>query len=393
MIKPGINLCNRCGRTSTGLFYASVEDPSRLWVLDWDSRDRTFCLRPREQDPSVSDIPLLTDAESIRQDNFPPNPLMARMGYSEQSRIFYRCCPECREPFDTDLIGKVPGYVIAVMGITSAGKTSLLGALSNPETLIPLNLQDYPFILKPTRFIGNAEKIEATLPGRTGNTNYFSIIDKETKQTAALVYLLDYGGELYKSQSLFSDSPVRNLLKALAGEGYPGIDALIVVDRAVDEGAEADPSEDSDNSRSADLARTLDQIHVQDGRPFPIAHVITCGDKLLAQELRKTLSPDAIPALTEKTFPATVYTQETIRSLKRHFAPEAIRDRFLLHQSFYNRGQLGNHLEGYFGRNTRHFLVQSCTPNPGAPGNDYRTQFNVADPLIWLLNELEIFPL
>lgn len=393
MIKPGINLCNRCGKTSTGFYYRSEKDISRIWVLDWDGKEQKLRLKTREGDPATSDFPQLIDPNTIDQEDFPPYTIEAPMAYDRNDiHLYTRCCPECGEPFDNDWIGKVPGYVIAVMGIVSAGKTSWLKALAT-TALAPLNAQNYSHWIIPAHYTGREEDIVATLPGSVGGTNYFRIVDRQTRETAALIYLLDFAGELYRAQKVNSGTALGKLLMGLSGEGYNGIDGVVMIEPAKIAYLDSNNRRRS-NTDAAELIEALEKIRGQER--MPIAHVLTFGDKLLEEELRKPRTPDSIPRMTEKTFPSTAYTDATYRSLKRHFTPESIKKRFLLHQTFNNLGENSPHLLFRFQNNIRHFLVQSCTP--GADANDirtnnYTTQFNVVDPLIWLLTELQLFPL
>lgn len=392
MIEPGINLCNRCGKTSTGFYYCSDDSSSTIWELDWDNQNQKLQLKARDGDPFPKDFPQQIDPNIIDLDNFPPYTIEAPMSYdSSQIHTYTRCCPKCGKAFDNDWIGKVPGYVIAVMGTIHAGKTSWLDALST-TALAPVNAQSYSHWIIPAHFTGSEQAIVATMPGSIGGTNYFRIVDKQTRETAALVYLLDFAGELYRSQEVNPTTPLGRLLMGRAGEGYSGIDGLVLIEPAkscyLDSEACLQILADA-----ADLTASLSKVHGTDN--IPIAHVLTFGDKFLAEEMRKPLTPDSIHRITKATFPSTAYTDATYRSLKRHFTPEAIHNRFLLHQTFHDLGENSPHLETLFQHNTCHFLVQSCSSVKASNNdlvNNYTTQFNVVDPLIWLLHNLLIFP-
>ena len=47
----------------------------------------------------------------------------------------------------------------------------------------------------------------------------------------------------------------------------------------------------------------------------------------------------------------------------------------------------------YFSNSYNRFLVQSCEPIPGENRNNYSKRFNVVDPFLWLLSEMQLFPL
>ena len=264
MIEPGINLCNRCGTVSTELVYRSEKDPS-LWQLVWDPARSEFVLKPRSAADKSSNPPSLANPLDITPEDFPPSTLKVRPLYGGgDNQTYHRACSECGKIFDCDLIGKVRSYVIAVIGVTSAGKSSWVSAVSS-DALTPLNLQQYPYKIFPAHFTTITGKIEATKPSTDGHTNYF-IIGPNRNEPAALVYLLDYGGELYQNpRASRTGEAVSNLLEAKAGKGYPGLDAVVVIERAV--------SDKPTNSEQ--LLGTLNLIKQHNPDGVPIAHVLS----------------------------------------------------------------------------------------------------------------------
>ncbi len=393
MINPGINLCSHCGKTSTGFYYCSDKPPHRVWVLEWVSKSQKLRLRIRDNDSNPKDYPQLIDPSTIDQKIFPPYTLDVPMSYDHSDLHHYtRCCPECGKPFANEWIGLVPGYVIAVLGIVGSGKTSWIDALST-SALVPLNAQSYSHSIFPGHYTGSENSIVATLPGTSGGTNYFRIVDRHTREVAALVYLLDFAGENCKASEVNPSTPLGKLLMGKSGVGYTGIDGLVLIEPSKLD--YLDPKYRSQSKENtAQLIEILDKVCGNEN--MPIAHVLTFGDKLLADEQRKPLTPKSLPMLTEKTFPIINYTDATYRSLKRYFTPERINKRFLLHQTFAPLGENHNHLAMRFNHNIRHFLVQSCTPIENEQGNrknNHETQFNAVDPLLWLLTELQLFSL
>jgi len=390
MIKPGTQICNICGRTSAGLFYGTGESAERVARLIWDPNAKVFSLVPAKEGDKT--FFTLQDPDSIHQNEHLPSSINARIGSAANHTALKRCCPHCGTPFTCDLIGLVPCYIIAVMGAPNAGKTSYLGALAT-AALGPVSQQKkYPYCILPVEIAHTVEGIGATPLGasESNKTNFFQIIDKESKEVAALVYLLDYGGELYSKKYSEKDTPVNRFLFADCGKGYTGIDALIVIEPSV--------STEKMRAASENLLPILSNIRGAEGQDYPIAHVMTFGDHLILQESRKPLNDPEPPLLTAKTFPATVYTKDAAQSLVRHFTPEAIADRFHLQQFIARKilhdKPLGLQLAYYHGNQTRHFIVRSCDQVVSdIAHNDYTKQFNVVDPFIWLLRELKLFPL
>ena len=225
-----------------------------------------------------------------------------------------------------------------------------------------------------------------------GNTNYFTIIDKKTNEAAAMLYLLDYAGELYQGQNINPQTPLGRIFLGDPSDGYPGLDAVIFVEPAV-----SDPL-NRNGSGSNEVVGVIEKYR-EYLRKIPIARVCTFADKLIESENKR--SAQEVPIITEKTFPRTVYSDESKKLLARHYTSEAIIRRIQFQDYIANwkikNGIVGRKLSQLFGGSEDYysFLVQSCTwVSEGETNtNDYRTQFNVADPLIWLLYRLRLFPL
>ena len=345
----------------------------------------------------------LIDPEQYSIADFPPNEIQVRVSNERDAVTMYRSCPYCKqdhEIFPPDM-GKRPCYVIAVIGAVSAGKTAWLGSLNN--ALDALNKQHYPYRIEPWKLRGDTAIARSTREYENGNTNYFLIIDVKTRETVAMIYLLDYAGELYRGQKLNSSESVGKILLGKSGVGYPGLDAAVFIEPAVD-----DPL-NKDRAGTKDVIEMLENMDLRSIlRKIPVARVCIFADKLIErEEERLRRNPGSIPRLTENTFPRTVYTDvdetgaSTNKSLRRHYTPEAIIRRIGLEdyiaQDIIDTCEVGKNLRtilaGYNDR-FRHFLVQSCDYVPTANDKgieDYRVQFNAADPLIWLLYKLELF--
>ena len=389
MLNPGTHLCPCCGQTSTDFYYSSGITGQALLQLIWNQKMNTYVLEDEDRNPF-----LLRNQFSITPESLPQLSIEAAPAGSRNYVTYHWCCPHCNNRFLTPLIHQVPGYVIAVMGNRKAGKTSWLGALST-TALYPLSWLNYPYKLHLEIHTSSRAPIQATPNENTtnmfdindsnndtgvNNTNYLHIIHNETGHTVALVYLLDYSGESFND--LNTNTAASRLLKGSAGINYTGVDALVLVEPA-----------DTD-------AKYINQLRQITGiEKIPIAHMRTFGDKLLEQECQKGQDPQYSPLFTEKTFPVTVYTDHTTehpRIVARHFTPDAIAQRMHLQNHIAHRSELGMFLDNKYRDHSRHFLVQSCVSIPvgnGEQANDYSKQFNTADPLLWLLHELKLFPL
>lgn len=417
MIKPGTNLCRVCGRTSHVHYYRSGKIDEGAQLI-FDPVRKEYALQHyRGENRTKGDAQphsfLLVDPERYADGDFPPDYVQAKIDGEQEVTTMYRSCPECDgyELFPPDM-GKLACFVIAVIGAVSAGKTAWLGALNN--ALDALNKQSYPFRIEPWQLRGDTEYVKSTRGYENGNTNYFLIRDVQTEENVAMVYLLDYAGELYAGQEVNPDTPVGRILLGEAGRGYPGLDGAVFIEPAVSDPLNKDRS-------GTDKVIGVIQNTKTILRRIPVARVCTFADKLI-QQIEKMRDEDIcgaeeqIPLLSRKTFPQTVYgdagtvNARANKNLLRFYEPGTIRNRVRL-QDHIARNlpdcEVGAALNAVLFGNKQygHFLVQSCEhipPEDSAPAgagnksqgsNNYRMQFNVADPLIWLLYKLKLFPL
>ena len=396
MIKPGTNLCRVCGKTSHIHFYRSGEEGQGAQLV-WDSETNAFVLKHYVRDRTTTSTATkhfsLVDPEKYHLGDPPPNRVSAIIDTNLTPVTLYRSCPHCwnHEIFPPDM-GKIPCFVVAVIGAVSAGKTAWLGALTN--ALDALSEQKYPYKIEPWKLQGDTEAARSTNGYENGNTNYFSIINRRTNKHEAILYLLDYAGELYTGQNISPDTPLGRILLGEAGEGYPGLDGAVFIEPAV-----RDPL-NRNQAGADDVIQVIGELR-EILRKIPIARVCTFADKLI--EFESKYSTRTIPLLSEKTFPRTVYSNESNKQLISYYTPDAIIRRIHLQDyiadQIVNDCAVGRRLNHFFGRDGfvknekfYSFLVQSCN-HISDNSNDYKTQFNVADPLIWLLFKLKLFPL
>lgn len=400
MIESGVCFCPVCGYTSTEPFYASDltehaawlrRDPEQGYYMEaYGNPGKVYHL----EDPHAPDL----------DGGIPDSVWVYLNGEKAAPTELRRCCPDCfNGAADADgkrvkshfkrFVGRVPVFVVAIIGAPNTGKTAFLGALGS-GALAPLNRQSYPYRLelsRPNAVIQTSRRTSAI--GDKGNSNFIEVWEKngaDREFPAAMVLLLDIGGENFKDleyEDLY-DAPARKdttLSRMLYGDGRhnPGIDGAILVDPAV--------STNSDAGIDI-IARNLRQVLSR----CPLAFVYTCADKLIAEEAKRTdrTSP---PLLTRDTFPNTTYTDEHITRLAKHFHPDRIRERMVIQDEIASRVQRPGYrsIAEFCHTEFRGFLVRSCRPylEDGVEKNDYKQQFNVVDPIIWMLNRLKLFPI
>lgn len=409
MIYPGTNLCRVCGRTSHEHFYRSGKGGYQANMV-WNSSSNKFTLTIPEH-ADTQPLMKLINTDQYSLDDFPPNEIQMRVVNERDAVTLYRSCPHCKELeiFPPDM-GKLPCFVIAVIGALSAGKTAWLGALNN--ALDALSKQFYPYQIEPWKLRADVEAAESTRGYENGNTNYFLIIDAKTREPVAMIYLLDYAGELYAGQQVNGATPLGRILLGRAGDGYPGLDGAVYIEPAINDPLNRDRA---GTQEVIEMFMSMEFRSIL--RKIPVARVCTFADKLIdfeAERLKR--DPTITPLLTENTFPRTVYTNvenagvSTNKNLRRYYTPEAIVRRIRLQdyiaREIIDSCEVGRNLRRVLAGSDnqfRHFLVQSCShvrsdsttdhSNSSRGTNDYRVQFNAADPLIWLMYQLELFPL
>ena len=415
MIKAGTNLCRVCGRTSGEHFYRSGQKKEGAKLI-WDPVRKEFALEHYRSGHRTDDSDMqphsfvLETPEKYAEGDFPPDYIQAYIDGEKSITTMYRSCPHCNtyEVLPPDM-GRLVCFVIAVIGAVSAGKSAWLGALTN--ALDALNKQNYPYRLEPWNWNTDDEEARSTHDYEAGNTNYFLIVDVESGEAVAMVYLLDYAGELYEKQSITPDTPLGRIMLNEAGPGYNGLDGAVFIEPAV---------ADRLNRDREGVKNVIDVIGIirQTIRKIPVARVCTFADKLIEQVCKgdSYVETEEPPMISRKTFAKRRYADAGTeqakfnKELSRLYEPNAIVNRVRM-QDYIARNLpgcvVGNRLSAELANNRHfgHFLVQSCRHVPAeesgltADGkenketNDYREQFNVADPLIWMLYTLKLFPL
>ena len=406
MIRPGVCFCPVCGYTSREPFYAEDLTDRAAWLRK-DPEQGYYLV---DLDNSRKIIHLRDPLEPDREQGMPDSVWCYFDGAKGGITELRRCCPNCYEgasdnrenPGDVKVVkthfkryvGRVPMYVVALIGATNAGKTAFLGALGS-GALRPLNEQAYPYKLKLSEPNDVIQVSKTTAKyGDTGNSNFIEIWERNRQEEfpAAMVFLVDIGGENFQEKEMNSlhDAPPRKntpLDRLINGDrlDHPGIDGAILVDPAVS------------NDETVSIVGMIRDFYQVLNRG-PVAYVFSCADKLIAQEAERAGREREIPMLTRDTFPNRTYTNEHVSRLARYYLPERIRERLVIQEeiamSICRPGY--REMVDFHAQHQHHgFVVRSCNPyyEGDKKKNDYTHQFNVADPIIWLLNRLNLFPL
>ncbi len=405
MIEAGQVLCRRCGTVFSGAYYHNAHNDVHLVLkhrgnqyaveqffpkgATADSNEYIFSIAPST---NLSNTHMTTIDVYVQAADAPDD--------KPEVWEFKRCCPFCYQKNDslTDIDannGFVPTYVIAVIGTKSVGKSRWIHALGVSENLTNLRTR---YSLLPSLMTGNKQvNVSSTEMDDEGETNLLSIIDrKQAGSPFANVLILDFAGELFLKENEESLLGSSTYTLFTGTNSFSGVDGVIFFDSA--------EPEHQDSTLLTEAYNTAKGLGLLDNKP--VAYVLSKLDLLLEQSptIQAAPNPDRttnkVPLLSKKTFPGNASndlpdnitdTYPTVFPGMPLFTKEALTQRFSLQRMITaSRRPLANVM---FSTNDQAsgFVIQSGLPN-GAD-IDYRYSVNVLDPLVWMLNQLDIFPI
>ena len=409
-VNPGVCFCPTCGCSSTEPFYAADVTSDAGWLR---KTDQGYYLEAHGDRSQIYHLesPFAPD----QQDGMPDSVFVYLEGESSPPSELRRCCPHCfegrsnmagtsRKTHFGHYNGRVPIFVVLLIGPPSTGKSAYLGALGS-GALDPLNLLDYPYqvtLARTNRLVEISKR--TTEYGDKGNSNYLEIRERnrsDEELPAAIVMLLDAGGEHLENFAITEafdsapelDTPLRRIIRGDGTPHYTGIHGAILVSPAVDTRNDKSSSETNANSvTTTGIAVGLSSVL----RRIPVAFVYSCGDMLISEEERRP-DKDRAPLLTRDTFPNAAHTAEYFLLRSKHFEPDRIQERWMIQEEIARSVRCPDYSRIYsrFQKFIRGFIVRSCESIPGENGttnDNYTHQFNVADPIVWLLTQLKLFP-
>lgn len=403
MIEAGKSFCPHCVETHEGAYYGNASLGWGVWLKHsrFGGKYRVEAEDFGRESAPASALRLLstvTDADK----GVPDAIVIGDTGSGEEYELD-RVCPVCaqkRNRYTRVLreVGKYPTFVIAMIGDTAAGKSAWLDAVAMPINTNDVNKLNYPHRLEYITRSHTEMPSVRTLKESRGQTKLLEILDKETRKIVALVYLVDVGGELYRPDHQVPLDPdqgprmdekvIRHLLKGHMQ--YPGADAFVFVEPAV-----TVKKKDNQGFSAGKIYGELHQEGYINGKP--LAYVLTHADKLIKQgkfrAVRGFNHTQEVPIMTDATFSLderTSYRREDM--LSRMALEDAI-------VRAYDSPILDSD-----NAVARGFLVRSCDTIQNEVENEQgmkvtelvenlRVSLNVMDPLLWILNQLKLFPL
>ena len=393
MIETGKSFCPHCVSVHTGAYYSNKELDWGVW-LKRSVVGNKYKVVPEDFKRSTAPKGTFTLKSNVKESDHGV-PLQIQIQVTEnksdgtqvtKTLMMFRACPNCAEekkvyqPILRE-VGKYPTFVITMIGNRSAGKSAWLDSIATNQSVDLVNDQQYANMLEYVTPAIPAKRPAATKIESRGQTKLLQIVNRVDRQVIALVYLVDVGGELFDPKHAENETKWR----LMTGSGdYPGADAFVFVAPAVN------------NRHGAALTAAVHAELVQKGliAGKPLAFVLTHADTMIQQkqfrQIPSTQFEREVPVITEDTFALDRPTSYAREALLKRVALE-----HMIAKAYDSPIPVG---QGHG------FLVRSCDLREDdyvdEEGNqkrevleDFTKSLNVMDPLLWILNQLKLFPL
>lgn len=432
MLNAGTSLCVYCGRTMEKAYYYNADNS--LWVILGKTLLGKYGVQQiwpegfeRDESEEYKYFKLTTGikgSESAIKDSIEVSYTVVKDDVNGNktetnfnSQKFKRCCPHCcnesnaknNQSVIRDIwpgMGEVPTYVIAVIGDRAVGKSSWLQALGCVKNQISVK---YEYMIKTVE-LESSRKVfgQSTQLFQDGKSKMLIISTRgDDARHVANVLFLDFPGEIFdkNNRAAFEQSPAYRLFTGT--ESYSGVDAVIFMD---------DANEDDDRN----VIKAYNSV-AEFGllKNKPVAYVLNKIDlRMKALQKKRNETSDAGSELM-----LSILTEDTFKCGDQDYSKSVLLPRICLETAIATK--LRSFVEYIISNNSRSagFLIKSAEPikqgnssdskalggtdislnrSDEAPDaskndegfyNDFEKPINVMDPLIWILNELDIFPI
>ena len=396
MIEAGRYICPYCGNIMSRAFYKGRDMATGALLT---RKKGGYALIPcvaGSHDISEADPVEFSIVNPDQLGNGLPDSIRASYKMKDENVthqiIMNRCCPECSDVHEfSPRYGTIPTYVIAVVGGRYAGKTVWRGSIAAVEHSAHLNSGDFPWQIDPDNLMTTSQIVSQTEATGEGNTTVLYLRKKGAVQRGAApeyyasVLLRDFSGELFKnpserkSISQEDETPLHDLLNI--PDAY-----LFVADETTPDG-----------QAYSNVAYNIIRKRIMSRQPRPlIGMILSHADVWMEKKPQKEISAETnykIPALTPDTFRLDDDGSYTMRAFLPRVELEDMISREISPLAKDSRAT---------GWVQKCFLVKSVDPtlndkdsvkSDKEKENLYQNGINVYDPLIWLLNQIGIFPL
>ncbi len=410
MLQAGYVFCHRCGHATEEAYYFNSK--TATWVQLFRTLTGKFTVA-RYIPPYMKGEAANTSAETVIKYRLAPTNENRAQGLQHEIEVeyyinnqrgvekFVRACPFCvgqKAEWNTVQsllpgLGNLPTFVIAVVGARTVGKSCWIHAISSAYNInrvneYRINSYNYSGYSLSTEDWAREQSplIKSTEPNERGKTRMMLIKKKVGEKSVAVaqVLMMDFAGELFaEGKENEFESEAAHIFKG--GAGYSGVDAVVFM---------TDPKPERGNySLATTYARAKGNYDLLQNKP--VAFVMNKVDMLIDNPQKHYINDDEnmpeVKMLTEHTFAyqgADMYQKSYIQ------ARVALQTSILKHIHELVKA-ICNETRG------RGFLVKSTEPYDFYDAEtgkteemlDFKKSINVMDPLLWILNELDIFPI
>ncbi|MEE0945824.1 MAG: hypothetical protein U0M42_03210 [Acutalibacteraceae bacterium] len=376
MVDAGTVFCYKCGKYFSGLTYYNGE----LGVMV-NLKRSLLGKRFVELDPDTNEEIKNSLSVSLTQTvkNFAKeikNEIDVDVTQSDikEKKQFTRCCPHCikndaRQTPILQNLGLLPTYIIGVMGAPAVGKSCWIHSLSVTQNFDGIRTGNSLYRIEPITVNKELARIQKTNLDSMGETNALVIIETATNKQVAAVLLMDMAGEMFspENRKRFVDTAAYSAFQS--GKGFDGVDAVLFMDSPEDSGL-------------VDAYNQVRETNVLTNKP--VAYVLNKADTLFdtPPSISVDNSEDRVPLFTKNTFSDFI----------RPYAKEKLANRIAL-ETF-----IAKNLKGLAkkilndNKDSAGFIIKTCEPVSEAFVS-FTDSMNVMDPLVWILNKLDIFPI
>ena len=403
MLKPGTIFCPYCCRTHTVPFYTGTTANGVELHYKGGKYDIVEKLPPDTNNPTLGlrapDTVIGFQLDSFEETRYAglPSWINVRIPGNAEPVRMRRTCPHCARQNDRANLGALPTLIVAMVGLRSSGKSALLNSMSYPNHVAAVNDEGYPYHISLSPIPQESGLAAATPRMGRGMTKLLTVSHRSNSTPICHVLLLDVSGEIYgdvanrdsRKTSRTPDNTLwdevvnpNELSNILSGDsGYPGVDAVIFADPIP---GSKPVTKDALKFGAANIMNDIVFLN-EKLESLPMAYVFTHLDHYTVK---------TFPTYQRPSGPSIPLVSDTLFRTGR-YSPAQLIDRIYIGDTIARR------MPGFVPaarprQITKGFLIQSCSCGD-IPGiglvEHYTDSTNVMDPLLWVLNKLQVFPL
>ena len=399
MLEAGEYLCQKCRRRSTKAFYTNAKESTCVELKHLGNPSGRRChymVVPADykDNRNKTELKKVRLAPGLPLQDYHGLPPMIKVYVGEEKTPveYKRACPYCGVSLMQNnecMLGQVPSMVVVLVANRNEGKSAWCSSMVDGDNQKKLAYARYPYMINFGVVTRRKQLPETTSMDDSGESLYMSVVEEKTNRPVAGVYLIDVAGEVWLGEK---DAELKTLRDTHKIDGVFYMERTIVKDQ-------------SDNPNGDNIAFQLVQSFPTD---IPIGYIRTMFDELIDQSGH---TPDGVSNQRIKRTPLPMIPEKYFRNYSeddrgsgvqlnpfQYFNKDVLQERIpienLVAREIVGDGGLLHNT------NTMGFLIQSWKPydterssSQGRQEGDPHQNMNLYDPLIWMLNRLNIFPL